>query len=156
HRTLFRRLAVFAGGFALEAAEAVCTSGEFRASGFESGGSPSELEAPSPKLEALDLLTALVQESLLRAQGGPGGEPRFGMLETLREFVIDRLEASGEAEEMRRRHADYFLPLAEQAEPEVMGPNQATWIARLEADLDNLRAALAWYERTDPARGLRL
>ncbi|HEY7034014.1 MAG TPA: LuxR C-terminal-related transcriptional regulator [Thermomicrobiales bacterium] len=152
-QTLFRRLAVFAGGFTLEAAEHV-TSSELRAPCLDR--SDAKPEARSSKLDTLDLLTALVEESLLRAEEGAGGEPRFGMFETLREFVIGELEAAGEAEEMRRRHAEFFLPLAEQAEPEVMGPNQATWIARLEADLDNLRTALAWYERADPARGLRL
>jgi non-specific serine/threonine protein kinase len=149
HRTLFRRLSVFAGGFTLEAAEHV--GGEER---DVSSTSTGRLAASPPPV--LDDLTTLVEESLLRAEEGPGGEPRFGMFETLREFVVDQLEASGEAEEIRRRHAGYFLSLAEQAEPEVMGPNQATWIARLEADLDNLRAALAWYERTEPAVGLRL
>jgi predicted ATPase/DNA-binding CsgD family transcriptional regulator len=156
HQTLFRRLAVFAGGFTLEAAEAVIDSEARRASSVELGSDDDELAVRSSTLDALDDLTTLVEESLLHAEEGPGGEPRFGMFETLREFALDQLEASGEADEIRRRHAAYFLSLAEQAEPEVMGANQAIWIARLEADLDNLRAALAWYEREESVRGLRL
>src|SRR5207249_6135319 len=110
----------------------------------------------------LDRLAVLVDRSLLRQAdaGDPGrpdgGEPRVAMLETLHEYAAERLEASGEAGELRRRHAAYFLVLAETAEPELTGAAQASWLARLEAEHDNLRAALTWALAADPAAGLRL
>jgi predicted ATPase/class 3 adenylate cyclase/DNA-binding CsgD family transcriptional regulator len=127
-RALFRRLAVFAGGCTLEAAEAVGGAG---------GG-------PGPELATLDGLTALVDGSLLSQEEQPDGEPRFRMLETVREYALERLEASGEAEALRRRHADHYLALAEQGAPELRGPRQAAWAARLEREHPNVRAALGW------------
>jgi len=125
---LFGRLAVFAGGCTLEAAEAVCAT-----------------PGPSP-LSVLDGLASLINSNLARIQGDSEGEgePRVGMLETLREYGLERLEAAGEAPAVRGRHAAYYLALAEAAEPELMEAGQATWLARLDADHDNMRAALAW------------
>jgi predicted ATPase len=123
-RQLFRRLSVFVGGFTLEAAEMVC---------------PSDGE---PGIDVLDGVSSLVDKSLLRQDDGPNGEPRFSMLETIREFAVERLEASGETASLRRRHAGYYLTLAEEAEIELRGAQQAVWLDRLEADHDNLRAAL--------------
>ena len=124
-RTLFRRLAVFAGGFGLESAEVVATAvGEL-------GG------------DVLDGVTTLVSQSLLRQAGGLDGEPRFTMLETLREFGLERLAEAGEVEATRRAHAEWCLALAKQAEPHLSGPEQGVWLARLESEHDNLRAALA-------------
>jgi predicted ATPase/DNA-binding XRE family transcriptional regulator len=143
---LFRRLAVFLGGWTLEAAEAVC----------DAGGDSEDSVLEDSVLEGL---TSLVDKSLVvadeGAQGGPNaastqGEPRFTMLETLREYGLERLAASGEEEALRRRHLDYYLRLAETAEPALKGPGQATWLARLEREHDNLRAALgagAWRGR---------
>lgn len=133
---LFGRLAVFAGGCTLEAAEAVCAT-----------------PGPSP-LPVLDGLAVLIDNNLARVEdavdGTGEGEPRVGMLETLRAYGLERLEAAGEAAAMRGRHAAYYLALAEAAEPELMGAGQATWLARLDADHDNMRAALAWAgERAD-------
>jgi predicted ATPase len=84
---------------------------------------------------------SLVDRSLLRAEEAPDGEPRYLMLETVREFA---LEASGEAEAVRQRHAAYYLALTERAEPEVTRPAPARWLERLETEHGNLRAALAW------------
>ena len=84
------------------------------------------------------------------------GEPRFVMPETIREYALERLETSGEAEAMRRRHATYFLTLAEDAAPALLGPNQEAWLVRLESDLHNLRAALRWSLEDDPVLSLRL
>ncbi|GIV98593.1 MAG: hypothetical protein KatS3mg057_3250 [Herpetosiphonaceae bacterium] len=135
-RTLFAYLGVFIGGCTLDAAETV--AGE---------GLPMDI---------LDGLTSLADKSLLRRyrdpqeeatqESGTGGasEPRFMMLETIREYALECLAMSGKEEELRQRHADYFLALAEGAEPELRGPAQVTWLEQLEQEHDNLRAALQW------------
>jgi predicted ATPase/transcriptional regulator with XRE-family HTH domain len=126
-QALLRQLAVFAGGWTLEAAEAVCRAPQ-------DGGS-----------SALDGLTALVDESLVaHHQTDAGGEPRFRLLELIREYGFEQLSISGEAGTMQRCHAEYFLGVAEAAESELEGHRQATWLARLTAEHDNLRAALRW------------
>ena len=124
---LFRRLSVFAGGFTLEAAE-------------EIGASVSVGEAGM-----LDLLGALGEQSLVTVLDEPGGiEMRYGILEPVRQYASDRLERRGEAGEIRRRHAKFFLALAERALPETRGPRQLEWLHRLEWENDNFRAAMAW------------
>jgi predicted ATPase/class 3 adenylate cyclase/Tfp pilus assembly protein PilF len=123
-KTLFGRLSAFAGGHTLEATEAVCD--------------------PEGDLDALEVVGALLEKSLLRREEGSGGESRFVMLETVREYARERLEESGEAEEIKRAHAEYFLTLAEEAAPELKGPEQLEWLQRLEAEHDNMRAALSW------------
>jgi tetratricopeptide (TPR) repeat protein len=132
---LFRRLSVFAGGFTLEAAEAV---GAGREEGTE---------------DVLHLLGRLVEQSLVVAAdtGGEGTEVRYRMLEPVRQYAQELLEESGEAEETRRRHAEFFLALAEAAEPELRGPNQVEWLKRLEIENGNLRAAMGWV--LDPQGG---
>ncbi|MGH2532672.1 MAG: ATP-binding protein [Thermomicrobiales bacterium] len=138
---LFRQLAVFVGGFTLEAAEAVSR-------GQESG------ELPPP---TLDGIASLVDKSLLLRGEGAEGEARFLMLETIREYGLERLEASGEAGTIRRRHAAYYLGLAEQAEPALKGPAQAIWRLRLQVEQANLRAALTWaLEAGEAETSLRL
>jgi predicted ATPase/DNA-binding SARP family transcriptional activator/Tfp pilus assembly protein PilF len=126
-RSLLCRLSVFAGGCTLEAAEKVCTD--------ETIG----------ETEILDLLTRLVDQSLVIYEPR-GEEARYRMLETVRQYSRDRLLESGTGEVWRRRHRDYFLSLAEQAEPELTGSDQAGWLARLEEEHDNLRVALEWCE----------
>ncbi len=123
---LCRRLAVFAGGCTLAAAEAVCNVGG------ELGG------------DVLDGLASLVDNSLLRQATPADGEPRFVMLATVREYALERLEASGEAQTIRRRHAHLLLRLAEEAEPHLKGAARGRWVARLETEYDNLRTALSW------------
>jgi len=125
-RILLRRLSVFAGGWTLEAAEAVCS---------EDGVDP---------FEVLDLLAGLVGKSLVVTEDGETGETRYRLLETIRHYACEKLEASGEASSVRGRHRDWCLALAEQAEPELQGPDQALWLDRLETEHDNLRAALCW------------
>jgi predicted ATPase/class 3 adenylate cyclase len=124
---LFRRLAVFAGGCSLDAAEAVCEAD-------------------------LDTLQSLVEKSLVRHTG-----ERFWMLETIREFALERLEESGEAEPLRGRHAGYFATMAETADPQMRGgPLQALWLGRVEAEFDNVRAAMHWALDKDPETAVRL
>ena len=146
---LFRRLAVFAGGFTLEAVERVAGGGS-RVAGNEVV-SPATLD---PRPETLDLVTALVDKSLLRVLDG--GD-RFGMLETMREYGLGRLAAAGEEAEARDRHAAWCLALAERAESKLTGPERGQWLARLDLEHDNLRAALDWVlERRDAETALRL
>jgi len=125
---LFGRLAVFASGCTLEAAETVCAE-----------------PGPSP-IPVLDELASLIGSNLARVEvdGKGDGESRVGMLETMRAYGLERLEATGEAAAVRRRHAAYYLALAEAAESELTGTEQARWLGRLEAEHDNMRAALAW------------
>jgi predicted ATPase/DNA-binding NarL/FixJ family response regulator len=122
---LFRRLSVFAGGFTLGAAESVCAG-----VGLE-------------RNEVLDLLSHLVDKSLVVASER-GGEARYRLLETVRQYAREKLSESGEAEEVGERHAGYYLALAEEAEPELKGAGQVAWLERLERDRDNLWAAMAW------------
>jgi predicted ATPase len=146
-RTLFARLAVFVGGCSLEAVEAVCNVGDDLLLDPSAGSGQA----------VLDALALLVDKSLLRQAEGPDGEPRFTMLETIREYAAERFETSGDAECWRQRHAGYSLALAEQAAPELTGPRQAAWLERLERDHDNLRAALGRaLERDQTELGLRL
>jgi predicted ATPase/class 3 adenylate cyclase len=142
-RTVFRRASVFVGGWTLEAAEAVC--------GFE-----------DDPLATIDALASLVDKSLLRREELPDGDARFSMLETIRELALEHLEASGELEAIKRRHAEHFLALAEEAEPHLaLDASQIEWIERLDAEVANLQAVIDWTQAApdDPARaeiGLRL
>ena len=124
-QVLFQRLGVFAGGCTLEAVEAVCNHG-------------GELQA-----DVLDLLQALVDRSLLRPAEGPGNEPRFIMLETIREYALECLAASEEHAALGRHHATYFLALAEQGQPPLFGRTDR-WLEQLDAERENLRAAVSW------------
>lgn len=158
-KVLFRRLAVFVGGFTLDAAEEVCASGHRERSNEASH--PSSLSdaavVPLASDHILAGLTSLVDQSLLKQEEGTDGTPRFTMLETVREYALERLEASEEAEVIRLQHMDYCLALSKMAAPKFRGPEQLTWYRRLEAEHDNLRAALHWArERCPPETWLQL
>jgi predicted ATPase/DNA-binding CsgD family transcriptional regulator len=142
-QALFRRLAVFAGGFSLESAEAI------------SMGSPQESDA-SPPGEFFDGISALIEHSLVQQSAASGDAQRYIMLETVREYARNRLDASDEGEAIQSRHAAYFVAFAEESEPKLIGPQQADWLNRLEADHDNLREALTWSIANDPDAALRL
>jgi predicted ATPase/DNA-binding CsgD family transcriptional regulator len=136
---LFARLGVFVGGFSLEAAEAMLGL-PFEAS--SPGDAPQTAAIPS----VLDLVFSLVEHSLLEPdrERDMAGDPRFVLLETIREFALTQLRHSGEEAESRWRHAEYFQELVDYAEPELTGPWQRVWLDRLELDTANLRAAMTW------------
>lgn len=135
---LFARLSVFVGGRSFEAIEAVCNA---------------ENDLGIDVLEGID---SLVGKSLLR-QEEAGGEPRFVMLETLHEYATEKLRESREEDTTKRLHAEFFLTLAEEAEPHLEGQEQSKWFDALEIDYGNLRSALQWaQELGEKEVGLRL
>lgn len=139
-QTLFRRLAVFVGGRTPPAVNAICNS------------------ARDLSVDLVNGLHMLLDNSLLIHQVGADGEPRFLMLQTLREYALEKLVASGEYEALRRTHAFYYLAFAEVAEPELTGSQQQYWLDQLEQEHDNLRAALQWSQVVEGGTeiGLRL
>jgi predicted ATPase len=160
---LFRRLSVFAGGFELDMAEAVCsavqrTSDQRPMTNEERSGAPMGERPDTLELDVMDGLASLVDKSLLRQEQAERDEPRFGMFETIREYALECLGAAGEAEATRWQHAQFFLALAEEAEPKLRSAEQLEWLDRLEREHDNLRAALGWYtsEASGAEAALRL
>ena len=138
-KKLFKRLSVFAGGWTLEASESV------------GGGEGVEED------DILDVLSGLVEKSLVMVEASEGSSVRYRMLEPVRQYAREKLEESGENEEVRRQHASFFLALSEDAEPGLRGPQDTEWLQRLEAEHDNLRAALSWTLESEEAElGLRL
>jgi predicted ATPase/class 3 adenylate cyclase len=139
-RLFFCRLAVFAGGWTLEAAQAVCAG-----------------QNEILPYEVLELINQLVKKSLvLIVEGLQSGETRYRMLETIRQYARDRLLEAGGAEILRQRHLAYFVKLTARAEPELYRSNQVFWLNKLEEELDNLRMALEWALATDVEAGLRI
>jgi predicted ATPase len=124
-RRLFARISTFMGGCTIEATEAVCDPGDLGVDVFEG-------------------LASLVDKSLLRQTGTPGGGSRFVMLETIREFAVEQLEAQGDAAVVRRRHGEHFLALAREAEPHLETDEQKPWLDRCDLEHGNIRAALRW------------
>ena len=135
-RLLFRRLAVFVGGWTLAAAESVCSE---ERSGFD----------------VLDLMTRLVDKSLINVEHSAGAS-RYRRLETIRQYAREKLFDTDEVASLRDKHLAYFAGLAERAEVELQGRAQKRWLARLEAEHDNLRAALEWSLKAQPETGLRI
>jgi non-specific serine/threonine protein kinase len=137
-QTIFRRLAVFAGGWTLVEAESICASGQLA------------------KHEILDLLGNLVAKSLVQVDL-TRDEARYRLLEPVRQYAMSLLEASGEANSVRERHALYLLTFLEEIEPELSGPHQADWFSHLDREHDNLRAALRWaLEQGEAETALRM
>ena len=135
-QTLLRRLSVFAGGFILEAVEQVCT------------GDSIELR------QVAEILSQLVQKSLVVENEASGRERRYRLLETIRQYAREKLIEAGEEVNIRTRHLKYYLQLLERAEPEFKTPAQIEWNARLNDERDNIRAALEWADNTDVEAGL--
>jgi non-specific serine/threonine protein kinase len=134
-RSVFQRLAVFAGGWTLAGAEAVCDS--------------------VSRSHILDVISLLVDKSLVVKQER-NRDVRYSMLETVRQYAWERLQEAGQAELVRNRHLAFFLELAERAAPRLVSSEELAWLMRLEQDLDNLRAALAWSIESDVVSGIRL
>ena len=135
-QALFTCLAVFVGGFTVEGAKSVA----------------GDLE-----LDVVDGVESLLNNNLLRTERMAAGEPRFGMLETIREYALERLAERGDGEEVRRRHAESYALLAEKAEPALRGPEQVSWLERLDAELANIRGALTWATESEESEvGLRI
>jgi non-specific serine/threonine protein kinase len=161
-QAMFRSLAVFAGGFTLEAAERVAGSQGVRVTGNETGDGRRETEgmlpitqAPSPATptprhpdtrspSVLDAVAALVDKSLVHMSEAEAGQPRFAMLETIREFGLERLAQSGEEDATRAAHAAFYLDWASRAEPHLIASGSAIWVERLTLERPNLRLAVSW------------
>lgn len=150
-QTVFRRLAVFAGGASLDAIESV------------SGGNATDDDMTGiPRAPVLSVVTSLVNKSLLvqiddsESPGTSADDPRFRMLATIQEFAAERLEESNEVETARRLHLHWLLGFAEKAEPQLTGPDQVQWLLRLDAEHDNIRTALAWAVDHCHEQGMRL
>jgi non-specific serine/threonine protein kinase len=166
-RILFRRLAVFAGGWTLEAAEAVAGVGS-QVSGVGEGTRGPDPQHPTPGTHSiLGLLARLVDQSLViaersgeEASRGRGSDPtavRFRMLETIGAYAAEKLRTSGEEDLLRARHRDWYLAFAERADAALAGPDQVAVLRQMKAEHDNFRAALAWCKQPDQAEiGLRL
>jgi predicted ATPase/DNA-binding SARP family transcriptional activator len=154
-RALFRRLAAFVGGCTAEAAEAVIGNPGPR-SAAERGWGLAAHQLPNT---IFDGLSSLVDKSLLK-QVDTDGQPRFAMLETIRDYALEQLSASGEMDAIRRRHSAFFIQLAEASVAKILGAEQAEWLDRLSAEHDNLRSALTWTlsseEEAEAEAGLRL
>jgi predicted ATPase/DNA-binding SARP family transcriptional activator len=187
-KTLLCRLSVFAGGWTLQAAEAVCSGVGCRVSGVGdmpgdagavlSRNAVSPYKSPTPNTrnqkpetrnryptpdtryptpeEVLEWLLSLVDKSLVMFEEQANGTSRYRLLETIRQYGLERLEKAGELAAWRRRHRDYFLGLAEEAESQLYGQEQADWLERLETEHDNLRAAIGWCLEEGAEAGLRL
>lgn len=140
---LFRRLAVFAGGFSIEAAEAVC-------------GLKSDEPKPAGQLNILDLIASLSEKSLITERVDKTGEPRFRMLEVVRDFAEELLKASGEADSIRMRQAEYYLDEAEQAEPQIQSSDPGKIFERFELEHDNIRSVMRWTMANEPIVAFRI
>ena len=141
-RAIFDRLGVFAGSFDVDAATAVAGSDEFAT------------------WDVRDALEYLAAKSMVALDDGPDTITRFRLLETLRQYALERLDDTGNAQDYRRRHAEHYAALAEAAGPGLEGPDEAAWVRRFDAELDNLRAAVAWavdaQAQADAELGLRI
>jgi predicted ATPase/transcriptional regulator with XRE-family HTH domain len=138
-QALFRRLAVFAGGCTLEAAEAVCV--------FD--GASARSVRPGPSIDVLDGVASLVDKSLVRYEARADSEPRYTMLETVREYGLEQLVMADEEPLTRAQHAEYYEALIQRAVPHFYAAEQLVWLARMDDELDNLRVVLQWLLNRD-------
>lgn len=155
-KALFRRLSVFAGGFTVDAAEAVCG---WQLTDGSQKPLPDNTLLPTANREpptVLDGISSLLDKSLLVRKEQISGEARFRMLVVVREYAREALDVVGESESIARRHAEYFLALGKEAEPYLQAAQSAEWLNRLEDEHDNLRAALRWAMHSDAGLGQKL
>jgi len=138
-KAVFRRMSVFAASFSLEAAEAICSG-----------------DGSITNVLVVDVVSSLLDKSLVRRIDGQGGEHRFSMLEVVREYAAATLSTSGEHEATGRAHAEYFVSLGETAEPYLQAAESAEWLDRMEDEHDNLRAAMQWSLINAPRMAVRL
>ncbi|MCB1025303.1 MAG: protein kinase, partial [Acidobacteria bacterium] len=150
---LFERLSVFRGGFTLDDAEFVANRESL---------DPRQIPASDPAASikaapmTLDLISSLVDKSLLVQRQQPDGEPQFRMLVVVREFAFEKLQAAGNADKIRRFHAEHYCELSENAAPHLRGSQAVQWLEKLDQEHDNLRAALEWGLENDPQLSLRI
>ncbi len=149
-QAIFRQLSVFVGGCTLEAAERIVSSNV--------GDNVAEATlSPTLELTILDRVESLIDKSLLRQEVLDSGEPRFWLLETIREYGLEKLAENGEMEATKRCHAGFFCQMVEQAEPELQGVEQSNWLIRLEVEHDNLRADMLYcFEQGDIETAARI
>lgn len=145
---IFRRLGVFVGSFSLDAFEALCIK-----QGPEAHSRPRS--SSQAGASAIDTIVSLINQSLLRQSDGPDGEPRFSMSETLREYALECLAKYHELEITQRQHAEYFVGFLNSLDPKMRGAEHETCIKYLDADYNNIRAALTWSRATDLELALR-
>ena len=138
-KQVFRELAVFSGGFRFDSAESVC-----------------ETSAYTHALDLVDVVSSLIDKSLLIQKDSRNGEPRFRMLEVVRGFALELLESDGDLEKTKRRHAECFVELGEAAEPQIQGASSDVWLSRLADEHDNIRAAMEWGLANAPDLAVRL
>lgn len=157
-KAVFRRIAVFAGGFTVEAAEAVVknvSTAKIDQSGQKS--IENQVDSIRPTAATLDSLTSLAENNLLIIKEQPKTEDaRLSMLEVVREFALERLEESGEIDSLKASHAHYFLSLAETADSFLHGATANQWLDKLEIEHDNLRAALSWALKNETEVAVKL
>jgi predicted ATPase/DNA-binding CsgD family transcriptional regulator len=137
-QALFRRLSVFAGGFELEAVEAICSGDDVKVK------------------DVLDLLSHLIDKSLVMVVSRESDVARYRLLETIRQYADERLKENHETENLRQHHASFFLELAERAKPELTGPDQKLWFERLDREKDNSRSAFNWLLKNEVEAAARL
>lgn len=142
-KTVFRKLSVFSGGFSVESAEFVC-------------GVSDDPEHVSASTDVLDVVTSLIDKSLLIQKELLGGELRIRMLEVVRDFAAELLDSVGNTDATHRKHAEFFLSVGEKAEPFLQTAQSDIWLARLAAEHDNLRAAMDWCLANDSMMAVRL
>ena len=162
-RALLLGLSVFAGGWTMEAAEEVCAYGEVKASSASlstgevyteaEGNDTAPLHLQSEQI--VELIGNLIDKSLIRFEPASNGEPRYSMLETVRQYALEKLVERGEVELLRERHLEHYLSLAMSAEPHLRAFGAKGWLDRLEQELDNLRLALDWSLRGSIEKGLQ-
>jgi predicted ATPase/DNA-binding winged helix-turn-helix (wHTH) protein len=155
-KILFRRIAVFAGGFTVEAVETVCGNNEVQSPKSKVKSPKTKDKKSTIEIDMLNCLTTLVENSLVFQTDAGRGEARFRLLEVVREYALEQLEASGESDLLKKSHSAFFLKLAQDAEPQITSKEDAKWLRLIGEELNNLRAAFSWLIDNDTATAINL